>query len=163
MSASVTGGAPIAAWSVALSLMLTNSLAAETLESRDRQTGCRLSVPKPWQGLTIHWSGACPQGRASGIGVLRAYDGPRLRAAFYGELANGTWSFGVLDNQGSYAAGHFRNTEAISGADRNVLIDAFDVASGAARALADDFAAKGNAASAEHYRRKAKALAEVLD
>lgn len=150
-----------------MSLLLDAGQAAaaeqQTVDGQDRQTGCRVSVPARWQSLSLFWSGDCPQGRAAGLGVVRAYDGSRLQAAFYGDLVQGRWSFGVLEEEGGYAAGHFKNAEAIDTDERNVLLDAFRVASKAAGALGDDFAAKGNAASATHYRRKAKALAEQLD
>lgn len=143
----------------------------------DGLTGCRMFLPPAWKDMSVRWSGSCPAGRAAGTGVVRGYVGNRLAIAFFGELDQGEWRLGVLDDGGGYQAGRFQDgrpdwwpapkpapgTTADVDARRTDAIAAFDLASKAARALAEEFARQGNRASSEFYRHKSSELAEQMD
>lgn len=135
-------------------------------------SACRFAVPPDFPPTGLRWAGGCRDGLAEGRGVLRAYAGGRLVRAFYGRLEAGRLATGVVEvPDAGFIAGRFDPASGRprddgledDGARRNALIAAFDEASAAARELSQAFARTGNAASAQHYARKAEQLARQLD
>lgn len=54
--------------------------------------GCKIANPAPKPGETVEWSGSCPQGIASGKGVLQFFDSGKPGARYEGELNKGVLS-----------------------------------------------------------------------
>jgi hypothetical protein len=124
---------------------------------------CRFAVPAGWPEPDLRWAGPCRAGLAQGRGVLRAYDQGRMVRAFYGRVQAGVLAFGVIDRDDGFMAGRFEAGTLVADGDRNTIIRAFDEASAAARQLAAGYQKAGNAASARHYRDKARQLALQMD
>jgi hypothetical protein len=124
---------------------------------------CTFEVPKDWQPADTRWHGACLKGRADGLGVLRHLSGSKVDRVFYGRLKSGVPSLGVIEIDGGFIAGEFRDGVVADSQDRNIIIRAFDEASKAAKSAASRFERDGNKASATHYRERAKALANQMD
>lgn len=129
-----------------------------------RAQQCQFVAPADWSSSTsIRWFGACPGGGADGLGVLRSYFRGAPGPAFFGRMVAGTLDMGVIEGEGGFTAGRFRDGEVVAGADRQTLIDAFTLAAKAARATAARFKAEGNAASARFYADKADQLENQMD
>lgn len=136
---------------------------AADLQAQDKATGCRVLLRPDWRGLAPRWSGPCPDGSATGLGVLRLYDPVGMRSTYYGEMDRGTLSLGVIDAGNGYIAGRFVNGTPVPVEDRNVVITAFQRASEAARAMSEMFRQQKNAGSASFYAGKAERLANQMD
>lgn len=124
---------------------------------------CRFEVPGGWPGADVRWTGSCKAGRAEGLGVLRQFSAGRVQRLYFGRLVAGRLNLGVIEQDDGYVAGQFAAAKVVAGADRNTLIKAFDEASAAATAVAENYLREGNAASAKYYQERAKQLAEQLD
>lgn len=133
--------------------------------SQDPATRCQFVAPASLTPGPTTWSGACPGGKASGLGMLRRRDGARAGFAFYGELREGVPRIGVVDFGGGYQAGMFENGDIGLAAEiaPQVRIDAFLAAARAARAVSARYSAEGNAASARHYEAVAKTLEQQIE
>lgn len=125
---------------------------------------CQLQSRPQWQDRNLQWDGPCKAGKADGTGVLKAYaKGKASPEIFYGQVVAGALHFGVLEIEGGFQAGKFVNGVVQDDEDRNVFINAFDVASAAAKAYSERLQKAGNAGSAKFYAAKAKRLAEQMD
>ena len=124
---------------------------------------CRFEVPDGWPAAAVRWTGPCRAGHADGRGVIREFNAGRVQRIYFGSVLAGHLSLGVIQQDDGYVAGQFAATKVVSGADRNTLIKAFDEASAAASAVAENFLREGNAASARYYQERAKQLAEQID
>jgi hypothetical protein len=126
---------------------------------------CRWDTPKPWpKGVSNRWSGACKDGQAQGLGVLRALRGNQVVQAFYGRYEAGRAVLGAVEVEGGYRAGRFATDgRVVADGDRDTAIKAFEAAAAAARGMATDLRRSGNATSAGFYEAKARQLSEQLD
>ena len=124
---------------------------------------CRFEVPSGWHGVDVRWTGSCKAGHAEGRGVLRQFSDGRVQRLYFGSLVAGRLRLGVIEQVDGYVAGQFAAAKVVAGADRNMLIKAFDEASAAASSVAENYRREGNVASARYYQERAKQLAEQLD
>jgi hypothetical protein len=113
--------------------------------------------------VTADWRGDCKNGTATGLGVARYLNGGKVETAFYGQVKDGAWEFGVYDTNSGYIAGHFKDNQLVPSDDRNVTIQAFETASKAATELSKKFEKQGNKASAKYYKDVAGKLAGQMD
>lgn len=134
----------------------------------DPETGCRFVAPRSMPAGRIHWIGECPEGQASGPGMLRRREGGQAAQAFYGEMKDGVPVVGAIDMSdgvtggyviGRYDGGDLSTREGVF-QDR---MDAFDTAARAARTVSAHYAARGNASSAAYYARQAEMLDEQIE
>jgi hypothetical protein len=138
---------------------------------REGQPDCRFERPTAWTSGHLSWLGSCRNGYAQGNGVIvREFDqdlGLEPKH-FYGRLQDGYLSVGVLEGPGGYRAGTWVRGALAPAlpddmAQRNVQINAFDVAAAAATAVSESFANQGDAKSSRFYSDKARQLAEQID
>lgn len=101
--------------------------------------------------------GRCEDGKAYGYGMLRNRSNGDAGPVFYGEIRAGIPNRGIVDDNGGYRVGRFDGHD-LDTDEQSVTIDSFDAATLAARAVADIYAAQGNKASAEYYRKVADTL-----
>ncbi|MBN1606016.1 MAG: hypothetical protein JW940_05255 [Polyangiaceae bacterium] len=138
---------------------------------REGQPDCRFERPTIWSSGHLSWLGSCREGFAQDRGVIvREFekDLGLQPQRFYGSVRNGYLSVGVLEATGGYKAGTWTHGDlapplADDMAQRNVLINAFDVAAAAANAASKSFAKEGDAKSSRLYAEKAKQLREQMD
>lgn len=160
-AASLRRGA--AAWALVLGLGVGAPLVAAAdgmaLAGASR---CRFVPLEGWLP-DVRWNGACRDGRAEGLGTLREIRAGKVTRIFFGRLEKGEPRLGAIEQPDGYKAGRFEAGRVVGDGDRNVLIEAFDEASKAARHVADVYEKGGNAGSARLYRDKARKLAEQLD
>ncbi|MDS4015092.1 MAG: hypothetical protein RKP46_12205 [Candidatus Accumulibacter sp.] len=133
--------------------------AQETLGRKD----CRFVRPPQWAERSLNWDGQCLAGKAHGLGVLRAYRKGEEPIVFYGRMAQGEMALGVIETRAGYQAGRFSGGSTVDEQAREVIIDAFERASAAARAFSQRLGKAGNQASAAHYLRKSEELARQMD
>jgi hypothetical protein len=131
---------------------------------QDPATGCHFVTPASLDAAPTYWTGACPAGKATGLGMLRTRVGTITGHAFYGELREGVPVIGAVDLDGGFRVGRFvagdigtRDTE---WQERH---DGFETALRAARAVSAHYAGQKNAASARHYSTVAKKLENQLE
>jgi hypothetical protein len=124
---------------------------------------CAFDTPPGWEKARIVWFGSCAEGRADGLGVLRAYMGGKPGDAFFGRLAHGALTVGVMETEGGYAAGDFANGRALETDERQKLIDAFRTGAEAARAASALFKQQNNPGSAQFYAEQADKLSRQMD
>src|SRR5271166_4527358 len=151
----------------AVGLALAQSV-EDTALLTDRVSGCRFRLGLAMPGASARWTGSCQQGQADGLGVLRVYrqganGGPTVSSTFYGEMAKGWISFGVIDTEGGFLAGRFTDGTYQDSDDFNRRLNAFRTASRAARAASARFAAEGNPDSAAFYSRMARRLDQQIE
>jgi len=124
---------------------------------------CSFHMPPGWGQARAAWFGPCADGRANGLGVLRAYVGGKPGEAFFGRMALGDMVFGVMETADGYAAGEFANGRALESDDRQKLIAAFRTGAQGARAASDLFERENNPGSAQFYAGKADQLLRQMD
>lgn len=127
------------------------------------QAQCAFSVPVGWSISKTRWDGACSCKIASGLGVLKEFEGVKVVRFFYGRLKQGQIEIGVIEQEEGYVAGRFKNGQRIETSERQDYVDAFAVAIEAATQASTRFKKEGNKASASFYGQKAKELTEQLD
>jgi len=132
--------------------------------SKDPASHCEFVSPVSLTAGPTYWTGACPDKKASGPGMLRRRDGDRAGPAFYGDMQAGLPVIGVIDDEG-YRVGKFEDGDIGGDAelDPQVRLDAFRAAAKAARDVAGLYAKQGNAASSRHYESVAKQLDEQIE
>ncbi len=132
------------------------------------KSDCRFQRPVVWTGGQVTWLGSCQQGFADGDGVLiNSVEGAKPER-FYGRLERGSPSIGVLQTEGGFLAGRWvRGTLAAALTDdvaqRNVMLDAFQVAAAAATAVSKSLAQKKDGESDSFYAKQARLLREQMD
>jgi hypothetical protein len=116
----------------------------------------------------VKWEGDCQQGKADGLGALRAYEGSRAVQIFFGRLEHGQPKLGVIDKFGSFSSGRFSNGKVIDSepVDENgvsLMVVCFEEAIAAAKQVSAHFESAGNAASAKYYAERARVLERQLE
>ncbi len=129
---------------------------------------CRFQRPAVWTGGQVTWLGGCQQGFADGNGVLINAVAGAEPERFYGRLERGSPSIGVLQTDSGFLAGRWaRGTVAAALTDdvaqRNVMLDAFQVAAAAATGVSQSFAEKKDGESSSYYAKQARLLREQMD
>jgi hypothetical protein len=124
---------------------------------------CAFTTPAGWNQATTRWDGACRDGHAEGLGVLKEYQQQKVVRFFFGRLEHGEPKLGVIDQPEGFVAGQFAKGEPLQSDDRQRLIDAFAEGEKAANEAAGRFSKAGKQASAKFYAEKAKSLREQLD
>jgi len=124
---------------------------------------CAFTAPAGWSQAATRWDGACREGHAEGLGVLKEYQQQKVVRFFFGRLEHGEPRLGVIDQAEGFVAGQFAKGEPVPSDDRQRMVDAFAAAEKAANEAADRFSKAGKQASAKFYAAKAKALREQLD
>ncbi|CAH0145489.1 MULTISPECIES: hypothetical protein [Agrobacterium] len=133
--------------------------------SKDPASHCAFVVPASMTEGPAFWTGACVDGKASGIGMLRRRDGGRAGAAFLGKMRNGLPEIGVVDLGDGYRAGKFSDGDIGGEAELEpqLRIDAFRIAADAARQVSAKYAAEKNEASAQLYGTMAETLEAQIE
>jgi hypothetical protein len=132
--------------------------------SQDPASKCRFVAPRSLTARPTYWTGACPGGKATGLGMLRRRDAGRTGAAFYGEVRNGVPVIGAISVDGGYVVGKFVGGDLVQGdLEPQVRIDSFIAAAKGARAVSARFKAQKNAASARFYAQVARQLDEQVE
>lgn len=150
-------------WLIAAALLVSGGPTLAADYRLDPQSGCSVYLADDQTQWQAHWHGACRDGKAQGLGVVRLFENGQFYGAFFGQVAKGQWKNGVFRTPTGDIAGMFQNNHALPTDDRNDLIRAFDIAAQAATALSNEFQRAGNKASAAHYRQVAENLLNTLD
>ncbi len=121
-----------------------------------------------WAGGQVTWLGSCQNGFADGNGVIVNVVEGAQPERFYGRLERGSPSAGVLQTDSGFLAGRWARGALAAAltddvAQRNVVIDAFQVAAAAATAASKSFAQKKDAASSSFYAKQARLLEQQMD
>jgi hypothetical protein len=124
---------------------------------------CVFTAPAGWNQTATRWDGACKDGHAEGLGVLKEYQRQKVVRFFFGRLEHGELKLGVIDQPEGFVAGAFAQGAPVPSEDRQRAIDAFAEAEKAANEVASRFSKAGKQASAKFYASKAKELREQLD
>lgn len=143
-----------------LSLLLASAIASPAA-----MAACSVTTPpESWAANALRWDGECTDGLANGLGVLKEQQGTTVQRSFFGRVEKGELVLGVIDtpDQG-FSAGQFTQGRVQPTDERQVLIDAFEVAAQAAGAAATRFEQAGNKASAQFYRGKEQTFHQQLD
>jgi hypothetical protein len=160
-------GSPWYLFAIAISLVLRQQPAlAEGKPAHPVMSGakdCQFAVPEGWSRFKLKWEGECADGKAHGKGALKALEKARVDRIFFGSMEKGELKVGVMDTTDGFIAGRFEHGRVVDTDDRSIILESFDAASAAAKAVSDRFNRSGNAASARFYDAKAKKLAEQMD
>jgi hypothetical protein len=124
---------------------------------------CDFSAPAEWQGYSVRWAGTCANGKAEGLGVLRAYRDGQVQQIYFGRFVQGEPTSGVIDHPEGFIAGRFKNGKVVANEERQDVISAFRAGEAAAIAFAQQLKRNGNAASARFYQDKAHQLATQME
>ncbi|WP_208507340.1 hypothetical protein [Variovorax paradoxus] len=132
---------------------------------KDPSRDCRFVVPASLKGAATYWVGACPGGKAAGLGMLRNREGAKAGNAFYGEMREGIPVMGAIDfDGGGYRVGRFVEGDLGSrDGSWQERHDGFEAALRAARAVSAHYVETKNPASARHYAEVARQLDIQLD
>ncbi len=149
-------------------LLGTNDLAqaaSEQLWLEDPGSHCKFVAPASLSSGPTFWVGDCPDGKASGTGMLRRRDGDRVGVAFLGKMKNGIPEIGVVDLGDGYRAGKFESGDigGQSDLDPQIRIDSFRVAAEAARLVSVKYKTEHKDASVQFYQTLAKTLEAQLE
>lgn len=143
------------------------ALVAASVASGSAAAACTAAAPVDLGSAQAKWLGACPGGRAEGLGVLRANAaaGPRL---FFGRMKAGRPETGVVATASGDFIPAWRYDRALyrvedPSGDRGSSVATFDVAAAAARVAAKRLRAAGNKASAAYYATRARDLERALE
>ena len=151
---------------VALGVLLAQAPAQTSTQPSTQvstQSACVFSAPAGWNQTTTRWDGACRDGHADGLGVLKDYQQAKVVRFFFGRLEHGELKLGVIDQPQGFIAAEFAKGEAVPSEDPQRTVSAFAEAEKAANEAASRFSKAGKEASAKFYAAKAKALREQLD
>jgi hypothetical protein len=124
---------------------------------------CAFTAPAGWNQSATRWDGACRDGRAEGLGVLKEYRRQSVVRFFFGRLEHGQVKLGVIDQPEGFVAGEFAKGELLPSADRQRAVDAFAEGEKAANEASSRFNKAGKAAPAKLYAAKARELHDQLD
>ena len=151
---------------VALGILLAQAPAqvpVQTSTPVSTQGPCVFTAPSGWSQSATRWDGACREGHAEGLGVLKEYQQQKVVRFFFGRLEHGEPKLGVIDQPEGFVAAQFAKGEPLPSDDRQRMIDAFAEGEKAANEAASRFSKAGKQASAKFYAAKAKSLREQLD
>jgi hypothetical protein len=147
---------------IALGILLAQAPAQVRAEA-STQAACAFTAPAGWSQAATRWDGACKEGHAEGLGVLKEYQQQKVVRLFFGRLEHGEPKLGVIDQPEGFVAGRFAKGVPLPSDDRQRMVDAFAEAEKAANEVASRFSKARKQASAKFYADKAKALREQLD
>jgi len=142
---------------VALGILLAQ------VSTQSSQSACVFTAPAGWNQTATRWDGACHDGHAEGLGVLKEYQQQKVVRFFFGRLEHGELKLGVIDQPEGFVAGQFAKGAPLPSDDAQRTVDAFAEAEKAATEVASRFSKAGKSASAKFYTAKAKELREQLD
>jgi hypothetical protein len=132
----------------------------------DGAPDCRFQRPKFWAAEgAVTWLGSCKKGFAEGRGVIVDVVEGIEPQHFYGRLAQGFLSIGVLHTAAGFMSGRWENGVVIKESAETIAartIESFDVAAAAATALSKSLAKKDPKAS-RFYAEEARDLLEQMD
>lgn len=164
ISRRTSAGSGLAALVLAAMWTLTPGGPVQAADLRlDRGSGCRLAAPNEMPPGATHWIGACVAGLADGPGVVRVVPAQGRRPVnFYGLLKAGHPVRGWIDDpSGGWRVGDFRDGVLVQNRDdADAPFKQAQAAVQGAELAARVYAAKGNAASAAYYRRRAATMDE---
>lgn len=129
---------------------------------------CRIEKPLAWNAGHISWLGKCESGYAHGSGVLRNMIDGAQTELFLGRVEQGYLRNGVLQTNGGYIAGRWKDgvvieDDADDQAKRNAMLAAFEEAAKSADATSRTMARQSNAASSRFYAQLANRLRMQMD
>lgn len=128
------------------------------------EQACTFTTPAGWNQAGTSWVGACRDGRADGLGVLREVDDKKsVQRTFFGRLKQGALELGAIEQAGGYVAGTFKDGKPVPSDEQQPTIDGFREAEKAAKQISDTFRKSGDKASARLYKTKAKQLGEQIE
>nr|WP_246806370.1 hypothetical protein [Rhizobium lusitanum] len=153
---------------VLFGLLGTNVFAQATSEQiwlEDPASHCKFVAPASLASGPTFWVGDCPDGKASGTGMLRRRDGNRVGVAFLGKMKDGIPEIGVVDLGDGYRAGKFESGDigGQSDLDPQIRIDSFRAAAEAARLVSVRYKTEHKDASVQFYQTLAKTLEAQLE
>lgn len=147
-----------------LSLVSLGLLLCAAAPHATAEEACAFTAPAGWKQAGTTWEGACRDGRADGLGVLREVDDKKaVQRLFFGRLKQGEPELGVIEQSGGYVAGTFKGGKPVPSDEQQTTIDAFRAAEKAAKQISDKFRKSGDKASARLYKVKAKQLGEQIE
>ncbi len=146
-----------------MKLIVALSVLLAPLANACAQGACLFSVPAGWNQTTTRWEGACRDGRADGLGVLKEYQQQQVVRFFFGRLERGELKLGVIDQPEGFIAGEFVKGAPVLSEDAQRIVSAFAEAEKAANEAANRLSKAGNKESGMFYAAKAKKLREQLD
>jgi hypothetical protein len=140
--------------------------------AKDGKTGCILMVPTMhanppltseeqapptlWGSKSMSWSGECINGKANGTGVARMISGGKVIGAWYGNVSQGQFDMGVIEDSNSFDTAEYKNAALISLDRSDSNIARSDQAQSFAKKGLNEFITTletaGNEASAQYYR-----------
>lgn len=148
-------------------LVVAALIAATCAYSPAAAAVCAAAAPADLGPGTATWLGACPKGRADGLGVLRARRQTGTQF-FYGRMKAGRPATGVVTTAKGDLIPAWRFDRALkpvddASGDRSSSVATFDTAAAGARAASARLRVAGNRASARFYAQKARDLELQLD
>lgn len=145
---------------LAMAVLTARAAGAPPMAGRN---DCQFMPPAEWTDSALTWDGPCKEGKAHGLGVLRAYKKGATTLLFFGNLEQGELRLGVIEGSDGYIPGPFHEGKPLPDAEHNAIIAAFRVASEAAKAYSQRLTQAGNKSSAAFYAKKAKELEQQMD
>ena len=141
---------------------------APPAQAAAKQGACTFQPLQAFQQRTAKWEGDCENGKAHGLGALRAFEGSRVVQIFFGKMENGQAKIGAIDSFGGYEVGEFKNgkiiaLEYVEPGDFNIKLQAFETATAAAKHVSDSFKRAGNMGSANYYAARALELERQIE
>lgn len=130
---------------------------------------CKVERPKAWgEGGRYAWLGACVNGRATGLGVLRNTLPDATTELFLGRVTAGALTSGALKSSSGYTVGAWRNGEVINdatddGMQRNAVNEGFKAAASAAKATSARMQTQRNSKSAAYYQSLARQIEQQME
>jgi hypothetical protein len=133
--------------------------------SKESAAACHFLRPRDLATGATVWIGACPNGRADGAGVLRVTRRGEEQHFFFGTMAAGQPTRGLItqDDNDDVVGYRFAGTRAIEPTSRAQIAEIYQAASEGAAAAANYFRERGNAASAKYYEHNSHLLAKGLN
>src|SRR5687768_3265633 len=100
---------------VALGILLAQ---AQVPVQTSSQGACVFTPPVGWSQAATRWDGACRDGHAEGLGVLKEYQQQKVVRFFFGRLEHGEPRLGVIDQPEGFVAAQFAKGEPLPSEDR---------------------------------------------
>ncbi len=130
---------------------------------------CKVERPTAWgEGGRFAWIGACANGRATGLGVLRNTLPDATTELFLGKVNAGALTSGALKTSSGYTVGAWRNGEVMNNANddgmqRDAINEGFKAAASAAKATSARMRTQLNTKSAAYYQSLARQIEQQME